>query len=41
MLPLKWKETILSVGALGKVIKVAVFPHGTDACPGVCITVFC
>lgn len=41
MLPLKWKETILSVVPVGEVITVAGFPHGTDACPGVYITAFC
>ena len=41
MLPLKWKGTILRVAPIGEVIKVAGFPHGTEACPGVCITVFC
>lgn len=36
MLPLKWEETVLSVG---KVIKVAVFPARIDACPGIYSTV--
>lgn len=39
---LKRKETVLSaVVPGGAVIKVAGFSRGIDACPGVCIVVFC